>query len=265
MEFDETESGFLWSNCASLSRDIENKIQKENPSSKIIFREWYDFRQEQFVSQPICKTEFGWILGAVWWPSATKVRMRGKIISNNDYNARLKLKDNGPKGSTPGPAKLGELRRLNEDLNLEKSLEKEATIDSSHQSPSNPMKNEKPSVPELVKPLSLVGFDLGLRSDKYSRNFAELTLKVKNNGRSTVTAFEIVVTISSKLGRKIGRFTLTNESVSIESLETAEVTYSWKDNPFIAGEVYDSLSAVSTENLIVKLESQRVVKKKLTE
>jgi len=75
-------SGFVWASCDDVNRnaikDLMSKCKKEEQITEL---EWLDHRTGEFSSTPICLTEKGWAwtVYAFWWPSATKVAVRGKI------------------------------------------------------------------------------------------------------------------------------------------------------------------------------------------
>lgn len=113
---------------------------------------------------------------------------------------------------------------------------------------------------DLKNPLSILGHKVERTQGKYGRNFVGLKLDIKNNGSRRVTAYKISVSLQTKLGTKIGVFQLTSESSSIEPGDVSTDTYNWEDNQFIKDEMYDKLAGVSSENLIVKILAQKVVK-----
>lgn len=130
---------------------------------------------------------------------------------------------------------------------------------------SDPIQKEaitppQPKLKDLKNPLKLVASIVETTSDKYDRESVHLKMHLQNQGASRVSAYKITVKVSTKLGTKIGQFELTSESSSIDPMQVTTDTYSWENNQFIGDEVYDRLSSVSSENLVVTLLSQTVIK-----
>ncbi len=79
-------SAFAWTSCESVNQDaINDLLNKKSPDQQITELEWYDHRTKQYTNAPSCLTEKGWVWAVYtfWWPSATKVKVRGKIASPN--------------------------------------------------------------------------------------------------------------------------------------------------------------------------------------
>ncbi|MEZ4744290.1 MAG: hypothetical protein R3B45_17880 [Bdellovibrionota bacterium] len=126
--------------------------------------------------------------------------------------------------------------------------------------PAQPQKKAE----DLKNPLRLIGSEIKKVPGKYGRNFVSLVLTLKNEGSRRITAYKIKVLVTTKLGTKVGTFDLTSESSSIDSLSDSSEAYSWEDNQFIANETYDKLASISSENLVVRLLSQKVVKESVS-
>src|SRR5690606_29226448 len=121
-------------------------------------------------------------------------------------------------------------------------------------------KNKLAKLKDLPKPLAIEKYAVTRSEDQYGRKFAKLLLRVKNKGNKRVTAYKLTIEVKTKLGSNYGTLQLTSESSSIEPLEFSLDEYSFEDNQFIQGEIYDKLAATSTENLVLKLVDQIVVK-----
>lgn len=226
--------GVLWRDCSDLNDEAIRKVVDQLKSGeKIVGIEWLDYKTNSFKNVPSCLKETGWAwaIYTFWWPTAAKVQIRARITSVNtpDQNAKT--------GAAGGP-----------------------TMPISEQDKNQNKIPETKNLPDMRAPLELVGYSTEVTTNEYDQHFVHLNLELKNNGRKRVSAYKIEIDATTKLGNHIGRLTLTSESSSISPLETAKDTFVWKDNQFRDGETYDKLSAVSRENLIIKMVNQTVVK-----
>jgi hypothetical protein len=92
-------------------------------------------------------------------------------------------------------------------------------------------------------------FEIKPRAGEYKRNFADLTLHVKNVGEMRVKAWRLGVRFDDAFGSLLVTLKLTDGSADLAPGGTGKASFEFEDNQFIKDEVYDKLLSYSVENL----------------
>jgi hypothetical protein len=67
-EIEATAYGYMWTPCPEVNQEALAKLREEmelRDKNALINLRWFDHRREEFVDEPRCLTECGWIAGTV--------------------------------------------------------------------------------------------------------------------------------------------------------------------------------------------------------
>ena len=255
-------TGFLWTSCEAVNAKAIQQLKDQlKPNEKIVQLEWIT-KHNIFETDTKCTKEVAWAISVYlfWWPSATKVTVRGKIMDSTKLEELVRQKTANDELSAKTEAEAKEHAAKVVAVELKRKTAEAFRRKAESKAAAEKDKREFDALIDLESPLSIEHYSVQPESGNYGQNYVQLILKLKNNGNRRITAYDLQVELKTKLGTKLGRISLSSNSSSILPLRTDKSVYSWKDNPFIDGEFYDQLINVTSENLIVTIINQTVVK-----
>jgi len=101
-------TGPMWSKCSTVNQEAVDNLLNQAKAAEydaVTDLQWYDYKSAQWVKEPACLTEFGWITGMLytfWAQKATMVRVK----ANGIKKASLTNPDNFFRAKTVGSNEL---------------------------------------------------------------------------------------------------------------------------------------------------------------